>query len=472
MTSRFALFLLGLAGACLLPAQDILESSPPNETAPRLSSEALEALLAPVALHPDALIALVLPAATNPTEIVLAARRLAANADPVTLDAEPWDDSVKALVRYPDMLTWLDENLDWTRQVGEAFLAQPADVMNAIQRLRAQARASGTLVDTPEQQIVVVEEHIRIVPARPDVIYVPRYDPAIVYVSRPYPRPVSFMSFSIGYGVGSWLAYDFDWPRRTFWIVPPPHRVSYWHDRRDWRLPVYHPGKPGFRDHRWHAWHPRSSPARPLSFAGRHERSSPPRSSGFSPSLRPGPSRPDAVRSPREVSPPRQDAAVSRPSPRTASSSWQQQARTDRDPNQTMRSPTNRERSAPPTSPRISNSPGATRTSPAVDAVAQPQRRETDATRENRSRPSNGQWSAERRASGWSPGVTPPSRSSESSREAVRSRSGSSENHDGNRSRSYSSQSSSESRAAYRSAGAGAGNRGSAESGRGDRTRR
>jgi hypothetical protein len=102
-----------------------------------------------LALHPDALIALVLPAATHPTEIVLAARRLARDPAPATLDLEPWDDSVRALARYPEMVAWMDENLEWTQQVGEAFLAQPAEVMTAIQRLRARARANGVLQDTP-----------------------------------------------------------------------------------------------------------------------------------------------------------------------------------------------------------------------------------------------------------------------------------------------------------------------------------
>jgi hypothetical protein len=221
-----------------------------------LTNAELEDLLAPIALHPDALIALILPAATYPSDVVLAARRLNRDANPATLDREAWDDSVRALARYPEIIKWMDENLEWTKQVGEAFMAQPADVMNAVQRLRNQARAAGTLVDTPQQQVVVTEEVIRIVPAQPDVIYVPRYDPTVVYVSRPWhPHPASFFSFSLGYPVGYWLAYDFDWHRRTVWIVPPPHRVRYWHDRRDWRHPHYR--RPGERDHHWHVWRPR-----------------------------------------------------------------------------------------------------------------------------------------------------------------------------------------------------------------------
>ena len=98
---------------------------------------------------------------------------------------QPWDDSVRSLVRYPDIVKWMDQNLEWTTQVGDAFLNQPADVMNTIQQLRAQAIAAGTLVDCPQQRIVKERDCIRIVPAEPDLIYVPQYDPEVVY-AQPY----------------------------------------------------------------------------------------------------------------------------------------------------------------------------------------------------------------------------------------------------------------------------------------------
>jgi len=282
MIIRFLLFTLGLAGAGLLAAHEGGEWTPGEEPVVRLSMEELEELLAPVALHPDALIALILPAATHPAEIVLAARRLARDANPVTLETEPWDDSVRALARYPEMLAWMDENLAWTQQVGEVFLAQPAEVMTAIQRLRERARANGTLTDSPEQQVVVGEEHIRIVPTRPEVIYVPRYDPAVVYVSRPYTYPVSCISFGAAYPAGHWLAYDFDWRFRTFWVVPPPQRVVYWRERSDWRHRYHAPLRPDGRDPYWHAWQPR--PTRPHAYQPRpttprppHHVASPPR---------------------------------------------------------------------------------------------------------------------------------------------------------------------------------------------------
>ena len=108
----------------------------------------------------------------------------------------------------------MDQNLEWTTQVGEAFLDQPADVMNTIQQLRAQAIAAGNLTDCPQQRIVKEENCIRIVPAEPEVIYVPRYDPEVVYVQPYAPHLGPALTFGVGFAVGSWLNYDCDWPRR------------------------------------------------------------------------------------------------------------------------------------------------------------------------------------------------------------------------------------------------------------------
>ena len=191
---------------------------PPPETAQsapqKLPPEALNELLAPIALYPDALIALILPASTVPSDLVLAARYISANGDPAQVANQPWDESVKSLVRYPDVVKWMDQNLEWTTQVGEAFLDQPADVMNTIQQLRAQAIAAGNLIDTPQQSIVKEEDCVRIVPAEPEAIYVPRYDPGVVYVQPYAPHVGPAVTFGVGFAVGSWLNYDCDWPRR------------------------------------------------------------------------------------------------------------------------------------------------------------------------------------------------------------------------------------------------------------------
>src|SRR5688572_6112581 len=207
----------------------------------------LEQLLAPIALYPDALIALILPASTVPTDIVLAARHLRENpGDRGQIEHRAWDESVKSLTNYPDVVKWMDENLHWTQQVGEAFSVQPADVMQAVQRLRAKARAAGTLVDTPQQQVITDQQAIRIVPAQPNTIYVPQYDPEVVFVDAPvYPAYPSYayspcyytspyLTFGVGVPVGSWLAYDCDWHRHSIWMG---NRHRHWKGH-DWHRPL------------------------------------------------------------------------------------------------------------------------------------------------------------------------------------------------------------------------------------------
>ena len=183
----------------------------------RLSQENLDQLVAPIALYPDALTALMLPAATTPSDIVLAERYLTAGGDPAQTDTQSWDDSVKGLLHYPDVLSWMDQNLDWTTSLGEAFATQPDDVMNAIQYLRAQALAAGNLVDTPQQKVIAEDHDIRIFPADPQIIYVPVYDPDVVYLQPASSDYGSMVTFGVGCAVGAWLSYDFDWGHRGFY---------------------------------------------------------------------------------------------------------------------------------------------------------------------------------------------------------------------------------------------------------------
>jgi hypothetical protein len=229
--------LLILFSVCItapLQAQTSPPEPPPasQQNAPqRLAPEELDRLLAPIALYPDALIALILPASTVPSDLVLAARFIASNGDPAQIANQPWDDSVKSLARYPDVLKWMDQNLDWTTTVGDVFLDQPADVMNSVQRLRAEALAAGNLNDTPQQQIIKEESHIRIVPAQPEVIYVPEYDPEVVYVQRYSQDFGPPLTFGVGFAVGSWLNYDCDWDRRGIYVG---HWRPGWKRDRDW----------------------------------------------------------------------------------------------------------------------------------------------------------------------------------------------------------------------------------------------
>lgn len=225
----------------------------------------LDQLLGPIALYPDALIALILPSATEASDVVLAARYFATDGDANKVDDQPWDDSVRALAHYPDVIKWMDENLAWTKQVGEAFLEQPADVMKSVQRLRVAARAAGTLVDTPQQRVVTTDEAITIVPAQPEVIYVPSYDPEIVYLQRRDYFPGPFLTFGAGYATGFWLGYDLDWSRHRLWVMNRYERERYWRQHR--QVPAVVVVRP---DPRWehdgvhHIWRPSPGRVRPF----------------------------------------------------------------------------------------------------------------------------------------------------------------------------------------------------------------
>lgn len=238
--------LVGCALAEPLTAQPV-----PGPAVPMVATQVvftpqqLDTLLGPIALYPDALIALILPASTNPSDVVLAARYLRAGGEPNEVDSQPWDESVQALAHYPQIVTWMDENLAWTTQLGNAFTGQSADVMNAVQRLRAQARAAGTLVDTSQQRVIYEGSTIEIVPAQPDVIYVPYYDPTIVYAPPPSYYgygPSAFFNFSSGFAAGWWLSFGVDWHDRCLWNVRHEDRERFWREHRN--DPHRHVGPP------------------------------------------------------------------------------------------------------------------------------------------------------------------------------------------------------------------------------------
>ncbi|MFO0832597.1 MAG: DUF3300 domain-containing protein [Phycisphaerales bacterium] len=191
--------------------------------------ESLDDLVAPIALYPDALIAQILPASTCPVEVVQAARWVKSNPGLEGLDGQLWDPSVLAIARYPTVLAMMDQDLDWTVRLGQAFAQDPDGVMGAIQKLRAQARSVGSLCDTAQQVVVVRDDAICIEPAVADVIYVPVYSPSGVYVRPAYECvPSSFVRFSIGFGVGWWLDMDCDWRHRRVCV---DHERWAFHDR-------------------------------------------------------------------------------------------------------------------------------------------------------------------------------------------------------------------------------------------------
>lgn len=203
---------------------------PPPSSAPKLSADDLDALVAPIALYPDPLVATILPASVYPLEIVQAARFVADTNNLVKLDEQPWDDNVKAVARVPDALKKLNDDLQWTIKLGEAFLAQDKDVMDAIQRLRLKTQKNGMLqtsdkmivvvtntveTTTIEQQVVVVTNTIvQIESANPQIIYVPQYNPVYVYAPPPtyvYRSYDPFLTFASGVVVGVWIGNGCDW---------------------------------------------------------------------------------------------------------------------------------------------------------------------------------------------------------------------------------------------------------------------
>jgi hypothetical protein len=185
-----------------------------SQSATLFKAEELEQILAPIALYPDSLLTQIMMASTYPLEIVQADRWAKQNKDmkgdtlAKTLEAQPWDPSVKSLVNFPQVLAMMSEKLDWTQKLGDAFLAQQKDVMATVQKLRAKAQASGNLKTTKEQVIKVEKEIIIIEPASPQVIYVPAYNPTVVYGVWAYPAYPPYPVYPPGY-VATAAAFSF-----------------------------------------------------------------------------------------------------------------------------------------------------------------------------------------------------------------------------------------------------------------------
>lgn len=199
---------------------------------PLRSPEELDQMLAPIALFPDPLLAAILPASTLPVEIVLANRYLMNGGAPEEADQQGWDSSVVALVWYPSILQWMDDNLPWTTALGQAFLAQPQDVFDAIQRLRARAQALGNLPTTPEQAVVNDNGPLEILPATPDVVCLPHYQPQIVYCQSAWGGAAP-VHFEAGVHLGHWLHHDIDWHGRQLmvWHRDYPRPADWWNPR-------------------------------------------------------------------------------------------------------------------------------------------------------------------------------------------------------------------------------------------------
>ncbi len=239
----------------------------PAGNAQKLFSQAeLDQMLAPIALYPDTVLTHVLIAATYPLEIIKATRWLSSQAGMTSEQAlkaaenQPWDPSVRALVAFPPLLTKMNNELDWTQKLGDAFLIQQSAVMATVQSLREKAYTSGHLKD--QEHITVQrreqEKVIIIEPKQREVVYIPVYDTRVVYgdwwwreyppIHWPYGRPYSSTSF-VYWGSGSRVSTSFYfstfyWPQREVVVINHHHRPSrYYHyddiirheERRHWR---------------------------------------------------------------------------------------------------------------------------------------------------------------------------------------------------------------------------------------------
>ncbi len=200
--------------------------------------EQLQQLVAPIALYPDSLVAQILAASTFPDQVVEADRWVQAHPDlkgdalGQAVDQQPWDPSVKALTAFPSVLGNMDKNLSWTSSLGDAYYNQQQDMMDAVQVMRQRAQEAGNLTSTPQQTVTTQDSTIIIEPASPEVVYVPAYDPWVVYggpiVAWPgwYPYPGiwyggPYLSFGVGFGIGYFGGYGWGWH----------HWGSDWHNR-------------------------------------------------------------------------------------------------------------------------------------------------------------------------------------------------------------------------------------------------
>ncbi len=200
-----------------LAAPAAAQTSEQGQAPPAMSQDFLDSLLAPVALYPDQLLSQVLMAATYPLEIVEAARFVKANPNlrgPALDDAlagKQWDPSVLSLCAFPQVVDMMSEKLEWTQRLGDAFLANEAAVMATVQQLRQRAQQAGNLVTTEQQRVVVQDQAIVIEPAQPQVVYVPVYNPEVIY--------------------GTWWAPAY---RPWYWYPPPiwgyPPASPYWYN--------------------------------------------------------------------------------------------------------------------------------------------------------------------------------------------------------------------------------------------------
>src|SRR3989475_4277297 len=219
MVSVLLCALLFVTSNCAGVANQEATAATPSAVQPaQVTAEKLQQLVAPIALYPDELVAQVLAAATYPTEIVEANRWLQENsslkdaqlADAV--DKQSWDPSVKALTQFPSVLAKMDKNLSWTSALGDAYFNQSQDVLNAVQVMRKRAQSAGTLKTTAQETVTTKDQTVIIEPANPEIVYLPEYDPWIVYGAPLLAYPGYFdAGFFVG---GPFIFFDEGFPIR------------------------------------------------------------------------------------------------------------------------------------------------------------------------------------------------------------------------------------------------------------------
>jgi len=267
MTKKSLQFLIcGMALFMLLiPCGGVAQNDDQTYSRQTFSQEELAQMLAPIALYPDPLLSQILMAATYPLEVVEAQRWLTKNpyikgdALDEALQSKDWDVSILALCHYPKVLNMMSDNLSWTARLGDAFANQEAEVMDVVQELRARARAAGNLSTTAEQNVIEDDRYIRIEPISPDYIYVPAYDPYVVYghwwlpLFPPFPiilpglvvtGPGIVFSprYYVGFGVFGWSS--FNWRERNVIIVNMDRTRRYNRHVHQYRYPDRHHWRP------------------------------------------------------------------------------------------------------------------------------------------------------------------------------------------------------------------------------------
>src|SRR5215208_6808553 len=205
--------MLILPGNALLLARRVTSVSPipqGDQQAAKIPSDQIDSLVAPIALYPDNLLSQTLVASTYPLEIIQLQQWLEKNRDLVkdqkklteTIKKQPWDTSIQAMAALPDVVKRLADDIQWTTDLGNAFLAQQKDVMDSIQRMRNKAQDTGALASNQQQkvqtQVIESKEVIVIEQASPEVVYVPSYNPTVVYGAPMYPYPPIYYPPSTG----------------------------------------------------------------------------------------------------------------------------------------------------------------------------------------------------------------------------------------------------------------------------------